>query len=124
MRPKQIGFAFLLALGGCAGGMSKEECLYADWQAIGYEDGARGAPANAVSSRRQACANKAGVTADMSAYLAGRDQGLQEYCRPANAFSIGARGAHYYGVCTGPDGDEFAAAFQSGHQLYALSFRM
>ena len=60
-------------LTGCAGGLSKDECLYADWRAIGYEDGARGAPASAVSSHRQACAKKAGVTPDMSEYLAGRD---------------------------------------------------
>ena len=93
---------FLALLGGCAGGLSKDECLYADWQAIGYEDGARGAPASAVSSHRQACAKKAGVTPDMTAYLTGRDEGLREYCKPSNGFAVGSRGARYYGVCTGP----------------------
>ncbi|PQA87761.1 DUF2799 domain-containing protein [Hyphococcus luteus] len=116
-----IASALLLILvGGCAGGLSKEECLYADWRAIGYEDGARGAPTSAVSSHRQACAKKAGVTPDMSAYLAGRDAGLREYCQPSNGFAVGSRGGHYYGVCNGPEEGAFTAAYQQGNQLYAL----
>jgi len=116
-----LGFTIAaLMLGGCAGGLSKDECLYADWQAIGYEDGARGAPASAVSSHRQACAKKAGVTPDMTAYLTGRHEGLREYCQVSNAFSIGSSGARYYGVCTGPEEDMFLSAYQRGNQLYTL----
>ncbi|WP_428407820.1 DUF2799 domain-containing protein [Hyphococcus sp.] len=111
---------FLALLSGCAGGLSKYECLYADWRAIGYEDGARGAPASAVSSHRQACAKKAGVTPDMNAYLAGRNAGLREYCQVSNAFSIGARGGRYYGVCTGPEEGAFVTAYQQGNQLFVL----
>lgn len=107
-------------LTGCAGGLSKDECLYADWRAIGYEDGARGAPASAVSSHRQACAKKAGVTPDMAAYLAGRDSGLRDYCQPSNGFSVGANGGRYYGVCTGPGEGAFVTAYQSGNQLFTL----
>ena len=120
MRIKILILAMSMLLAGCAGGMSKDECLYADWRAIGYEDGARGASATAVSPRRQACANKAGVTVDMESYLAGRDEGLEEYCQPAKAFSVGAAGGRYYGVCSGPEEDEFLNAFQSGNQLYIL----
>ncbi|MEZ5893062.1 MAG: DUF2799 domain-containing protein [Parvularculaceae bacterium] len=65
-----IGLAVML--GGCAGGLSKEECLVADWRAIGYEDGARGAPASAVSSHRQACARKPASRPTCAGYLAGR----------------------------------------------------
>jgi len=118
---RTIGFAIAaLTLTGCAGGLSKDECLYADWQAIGYEDGARGAPASAVSSHRTACAKKAGVTPDMTAYLTGRDEGLKEYCQLPKAFTIGSSGAHYYGVCTGAEGEAFLSAYQRGAQLYAL----
>jgi hypothetical protein len=110
----------LALLGGCAGGLSKEECLYADWRAIGYEDGARGAPTSAVSSHRQACAKKAGVTPNMSEYLAGRDAGLGDYCQPSNGFTVGANGWRYYGVCTGPGEGAFMSAYQQGSQLYTL----
>lgn len=106
-------------LGGCAS-MSKEECLYADWQAIGYEDGARGAPVSAISSRRQACVKQIGEAPDMAEYLAGREQGLRQFCQPSNGFRLGADGANYHGVCAGPEGDSFAAAYESGRHLYNL----
>lgn len=106
-------------IAGCAS-MSTEECLTADWQAIGYEDGARGAPVSAVTHRRQACAKKAGVTVDMAAYMAGRDSGLVEFCQPPNGYALGARGGAYNGVCTGPGEHDFASAYQAGRQLYTL----
>lgn len=110
--------AFLFTLAGCAGGMSKDECLYADWRAIGFEDGSRGAPAGAVSSRRAACANKAGVTADMRAYLAGREEGLDQFCRPAKGFDLGAHGGRYDGVCADRGEALFLDAFASGRGLF------
>jgi hypothetical protein len=108
-------------LASCAG-MSKSECVYADWRAIGYEDGAYGAPASAVSSRRQACA-KAGVTPDMNAYLAGRDAGLAEYCTPANGFSAGEHGTQYSGVCGRHNEASFLEEYRAGAHLYVLRDR-
>lgn len=115
-----VVFVALFALAGCASGMSKDECLYADWRAIGYEDGAAGRSATAVSPRRVACAKKAGVTPDMEAYLAGRDDGLEQFCRPANGFDIGARGVRYTGVCQGSSEGAFVAAYEKGLTLHGL----
>lgn len=109
----------ILLLSGCAG-MSKDECLYADWRAIGYEDGAAGRPVSAVSNRRAVCARKAGVTVDMASYTAGRSQGLELYCQPSRAFAVGSGGGTYYGVCAGPDEAGFITAYQSGRQLFVL----
>lgn len=100
--------------------MSKDECLYADWSAIGYEDGAAGRPVSAVSPRRAACANKAGVTVDMTAYNAGREEGLYLYCRPSNGYAVGARGGRYYGVCANDDEEDFLMAYEMGRRLYSL----
>lgn len=110
----------LLTLGACASGMSKKECLYADWRAVGYEDGAAGLDASAIGSRRVACADKAKVTPDMTAYLAGREEGLGQFCRPASGFDYGARGFRYVGVCGGRDEDRFVAAYEKGLTLYGL----
>lgn len=112
--------SLLLALAGCAGGMSKEECLYADWRAIGYEDGARGADASAIGSRRVACADKAQVAPDMEAYLAGRERGLDQFCRPASGFDYGSRGYSYTGACASRDEGAFVAAYEKGLTLYGL----
>lgn len=118
MRFVLVATASTMLLAGCAS-MSKSECLYADWQAIGFEDGSVGMPASAVSSRRQACA-KAGVTPDMDAYLAGRDQGLQEYCTPGNAFRVGENGGGYSGVCARHDEASFLDQYRVGARLYLL----
>lgn len=111
-----------LMLAGCAS-MSKTECLYADWGAIGFEDGANGAPASAVGSRRQACA-KAGVTPDMNAYLAGRDRGLAEYCTPAKGFAAGESGHAYAGVCGRHNEASFLENYRAGARLYTLRDRV
>lgn len=112
--------SLLLALAGCAGGMSKEECLYADWRAIGYEDGAHGRDASAIGSRRVACADKAQVTPDMEAYLAGRERGLDQFCRPANGFDYGSSGYSYTGACASRNESAFVAAYEKGLTLYGL----
>lgn len=118
MRRFALPIAFAL-LSGCAG-ISKEECLYADWNAVGYEDGAAGRPVSAISPRRAACAKKARMTVDMAAYRAGREEGLEVYCQPSNGYAAGANGAGYYGVCPGPREAEFMSAYEAGRHLYLL----
>lgn len=112
---------FLLA--ACASGMSKKECQYADWRAVGYEDGAAGRDAGAIASRRAACA-KARVAPDMEAYLSGREDGLGEFCRPANGFDYGARGNRYAGACAGRNETAFVASYEKGLALYSYVSRL
>jgi len=103
--------------------MGREECLTVDWHAVGYEDGVTGYSGDRIGKHRKACA-KHGVTTDLAAYQAGREEGLREYCVPANGFKLGSRGGDYAGMCP-PDLDPaFADAFQSGRQLYTLESRL
>jgi len=99
--------------------MGKDECLNADWRTIGYEDGARGMPAGKIGERRTDCA-KYGVKPDLSAYLAGRTQGLNEYCKLENGYRVGAAGGQYGGVCPPRLEGAFLAGFNVGHQLFSL----
>lgn len=113
------GMAILvLAMSGCAS-MSDEECLAADWSAVGYEDGARGYTAERFSSHRKACARH-GITADFGAWQAGREQGLVEYCQPGRGYDIGVSGGRYYGVCSADLEPDFLDAYNAGHRLYNL----
>ena len=118
---RAIFFVLLLALAGCAGGMSKNECLYADWRTVGYEDGAVGRDASAIGSRRTACADKAKIAPDMEAYLAGREKGLDAFCRPANGFDLGAQGGRYAGACAVRNEAAVVAAYEKGIALYGLT---
>src|SRR3989337_3049438 len=87
----------LLALSACAT-MDRNECLTVDWQTVGFEDGVAGYSGDRIGQHRKACA-KHGVTPDLTAYQAGREEGLREYCVPANGFRLGSQGGSYSGMC-------------------------
>ena len=112
--------ASLLAAGllsSCATGMSRNECVLADWQTIGYEDGLRGFPAEHIGAHRVACA-KHQVTPNLAAYSAGRERGLREYCQPKNGFRAGLTGTGYANVCSGSSETTFVNAYQWGRQIH------
>ena len=111
--------AVLFLLQACAS-MGKDECLSADWRTIGYEDGTHGLSASQIGEHRKDCA-KYGVTPNLQAYLAGRDQGLTQYCNADNGFRVGASGARYAGVCPQRLEGDFLSGYRNGHQLYALN---
>ena len=111
-----------LAMSGCAS-MNRSECAAVDWQTIGYEDGAAGRAGERMAEHRKACA-KYGVTPDLGLYQAGRRQGLREYCRPQNGYSVGADGGRYNGICPVEMEAAFVDAFESGRQLFTLRSRV
>jgi len=112
----------LLALSGCAT-MDREECLTVDWRTVGYEDGVGGYSGDRIGQHRKACA-KHGVTTDLVAYQAGRQEGLREYCVPANGFRLGSQGGNYSGMCPADLDPAFSDAFESGRQLHVLESRL
>jgi hypothetical protein len=87
----------LCLLSGCAS-LSKDECLYADWQIIGYEDGAAGRSASRIGEHRKACADHA-VVPDKAAYDDGYDEGLQTFCTYDRGLSQGRAGQAANAVC-------------------------
>lgn len=112
----------LLALSGCAT-MDREECLTVDWRTVGYEDGVAGRSGDRIGQHRKACA-KHGVTTDLAAYQAGREEGLREYCVPANGFRLGSQGGSYSGMCPADLDPAFSDAYASGRQLHTLESRL
>jgi hypothetical protein len=108
--------ALALFLQGCAS-MSKNECVSADWYAIGYESGIRGQREAQISEHRKACAEH-GVTPDLARYLEGRDAGLQRFCEPRNGYRLGRTGTGYAGVCPQRAEGEFLQAYGAGREIY------
>lgn len=106
----------MLAMVGCAT-LDENECLNADWQTIGFEDGARGYPATRIGSHRKACA-KHGVAPDFKRYEAGRLKGLEQWCKPRNGYRMGTRGKRYNGVCPDHLAPAFVEALNRGRALY------
>ena len=118
MRLPLVGLALLgsLLLNGCAV-MSAEECTHADWYALGQADGAKGRDRQYLQERISDCA-KAQVAADTGRYAQGYAQGLQQYCVVENAFSLGANGGQYKGVCPAAIDPQFRRRFDAGRAIY------
>ena len=114
--------AAVAALSGC-NSMSAQECLSTDWRTVGYEDGVNGYAGDRIGRYRNACSEH-GVTPDLMQYQSGREQGLQEFCKPANGFRVGAHGGNYSGVCPADLDQSFVDAYQTGRQLYTLRSRV
>jgi hypothetical protein len=112
----------LLALSACAT-MNREECLTVDWRTVGYEDGAAGYSGDRIGQHRKACA-KHGVTPDLEAYQIGREEGLREFCLPANGYRVGSQGGSYAGICPQDLEPAFIDAYESGRELYTLQSRL
>lgn len=107
-----------VAVAGCAS-ISKEECQAIDWRTVGYEHGATGQGAERLSGRRQACARH-GVVPDLEAYRIAREEGLLEFCQPANGFRVGTSGRGYGGACPQPLAAAFSEAHDAGRELWRL----
>src|ERR1044072_7453943 len=95
-------------LTGC-NSMSAQECLATDWRTVGYEDGVNGFAGDRIGRYRNACSEDGG-TPDLAQYQTGREQGLQEFCKPANGFRVGAHGGNYSGVCPADLDESFVDA--------------
>ena len=113
-----LAVTVLLGLGGCAT-MSGDECVTSDWQMIGFEDGSRGYGSERLGEHRKACA-KHGITPDLQAYRAGRDEGLRDFCQPSRGYNLGTRGGRYNGVCSAEMEGAFLDAYRAGYHLHEL----
>jgi hypothetical protein len=108
---------FVLLLVAACASLDKDECINADWYAIGLEDGARGRAVERMGDHRRACA-KHNVTPNSERYLAGRSEGLRSFCTYERGFSEGRAGHAYGAGC--PQPANFLAGYQRGRELHEL----
>ena len=108
--------SLVVLLASCAT-LDKNECLNADWELIGYEDGAKGYQATRIGDHRKACSQH-GVSPDLAAYTKGRERGLKTYCTPANGFKVGQQGSSLRQVCPQNMRAGFSEAFDYGRKIY------
>jgi hypothetical protein len=101
--------------------MDKDECLSADWYAIGLEDGARGRAVERLGDHRRACA-KHNVAPDPARYVSGRNEGLKSFCTYERGLSEGRAGHAYGAAC--PEASQFVAGYQRGREQYDLHRRL
>lgn len=115
-RPLLVAIALISALSGCAS-MSEKECAVADWHEQGTRDALGGYARTRLEDNRQACA-KIGVTPDETAYFAGYNTGLQQFCLPGNAAEWGRNGRLYHNSCPAAYERDFLYYYQIGRDAY------
>ncbi len=116
------GLALAGTFGGCAS-MSKNQCLQADWYAIGNRDGSLGKPRTLFQSHYDACLEY-GVHADRQAYYRGRAEGLQSYCSYDNGLAQGKQGKIYRQVCPPELEPDFLAGFEKGRRIHVYESKI
>lgn len=114
------GAAFALA--GCAS-MSPSDCLTANWGDQGYKDARMGLAPTRIMEHRKACA-EVGVIPDTAFYRQGWDQGVLEYCTPANAVTQGRAGRPYRSICPPQLEGPFVYWHQLGMNVYQAQRRV
>ena len=110
--------AITLLLSNCAN-MNESDCLTADWQLIGFEDGSFGKNESHISQHREECSEH-GVTPDLAAYRKGHFEGSKNFCTINNGFSRGRQGKDYARNCPEQFEAAFLRGFNDGQTLYGL----
>jgi len=106
--------ASLLLLAACSS-MSRDECLTADWETVGYEDGASGQPRQRIGDHRKACAGH-GVTPDRAAYDRGYEDGIASFCSHNRGLQAARQGQRSASVC--PRETAYSRGYAEGLDSY------
>lgn len=116
--------AVLVLLAGCES-MSKQECQVADWQRVGFKDGASGDSERRLAAYTEDC-GEAGIKPDAQAYRRGWDSGIQRFCTAANGWREGIQGhSGKNAVCQAQPGYEaFSRYLDAGLMVYRTSEQM
>lgn len=76
--------------------LKPSQCLSANWQTIGYQDGLLGVLSDHFSKHQQACQP---IATALNDWQKGYEQGLQKYCTPLRAYQLGREGFAFNNVC-------------------------
>ena len=115
IRLSALGVALAL-LGGCAA-MSEQECRSANWYEQGQRDALAGQPRSHLGDIREACA-EAGVRPSEPMYWEGWNQGIGQFCTPANGARWGRDGKSYHNSCPPELEMGFLARYRDGRTAW------
>jgi hypothetical protein len=97
--------------------LSKEECVNANWETIGFSDGHNGDERSRIDAHREACAEYR-VQPDLTKYLQGYERGVRIYCEPQRGFKRGRMGNAATDVCPEELRSTYLSAYADGRYLY------
>lgn len=104
-------FSIGAVLAGCSS-VSKIDCLAADWQQMGFNNGQNGI-APTTDSLQESCSEPSAAV-DIGAYNVGHEKGLALFCQVEKGFDVGMQGKEYSVACPA----EFKAEYDIGYKFY------
>ena len=114
-----LALGALVVLASCAS-LSETQCRSGDWERIGLRDGADGRSPDFIATNADACADY-GITPDVAAWEAGRQEGLKLYCTPSRAYDRGVDGFTFREeVCPAEMQTTLSRANRSGLRLHEI----
>ena len=119
---KPLSLVATLLLSGCAS-ISKEECLVADWYAMGVTDGSQGRALAAFRDYQADCA-KHQLSSDFEQYQAGHQQGVVNYCVYSNGVTLGRQGNNFNILCESERFEDFQEGYFQGQQLHQMENKL
>lgn len=98
---------------------SKEECLAANWNTYGEQDGQAGVTVEKARAYYQArCAEEHQVSVDWNRYLQGHRRGVKQYCTREGGLRAGAAGVDYANLCSPDQEAQFLVGYRAGKRQF------
>lgn len=115
---RAIVATFVLTLSGCAT-MNKDECMSADWRALGYQQGSNGGGTQNFSRLQKDCANH-GISANFEAFQQGHREGLDNYCSYDQGLASGQNGHAYNTQCSRVRYPAYSKGYSAGVKTFCV----
>lgn len=107
-----VPIALTVLLAACQSGTKQASCMESDWFELGRREGAAGKTIKPEEISRYC--KKAFDTNAQNLYSLGYNNGLTEFCSPANGYNMGRTGTKLPDVCPRPIDEPFKAAHSRG----------
>jgi len=98
--------------------LNEAQCETANWQDLGQRNGQQGRPASYVAEHEKACSGY-GLPVDSTAWRAGWETGIRQYCTVENGLQVGRDGAHYAQSCPADVAPGFLRGYTVGERVHA-----
>ncbi|MCY6381441.1 DUF2799 domain-containing protein [Hoeflea prorocentri] len=105
-----------LALSACAT-LNEAECETTNWRDLGERNGQQGKASSFIVEHQKAC-SAYGLPVDGTAWRAGWEQGIRQYCTPQNGLLVGKAGKSYANACPVDLAPGFLRTYSVGKRVY------
>lgn len=97
--------------------LNEAECETSNWRDLGERNGKQGKTSSFISQHEKAC-ERFGIPVDGTAWRAGWEVGIRDYCTPENGLRVGRKGNSYSQSCPSELEAGFLRSYTVGKRVY------